>query len=415
MASDRLFSSAALALLALSVAIMILTAQVPTPTVGGQAGEVDINTLGLLWENKDGHNATLWSVRWSPDGTMIAGTFFDDTVTVFSATDGKVIVKRGAHPLGPASRCWGSKDCPVADHRPLRTSSWSPDGKYLAVGGDSTDIVIYYTANWTEYKTLEGHRGSVLTLAWSGDGKLLASGSGTDKVDPHNMPENEIRIWNTTSWTTDAILKGHSDGVMNLRWSPNGTRLASASDDKTIRIWNTTTWKVDKVLAGHTLGALDVAWSPDGKTLASGSRDYKVMTWDYDTGKPLSRLTEANCIRSVDFHPSGKFYANSGVDEVQLKVRDTKTGSVLKSFTEGITTKSDIMSSRWSPDGKFLAAGAGKEHALRVYSFGHSGGNGGEKQLKKDLPGLAAFSVVVAVAIVLLYYPIARKLKEGGR
>lgn len=414
MASDRQVSSMAWALLAISVVLLLMTAQVPPSVVEGQAGEVDIDSLGLLWANKEGHNATLWSVRWSPDGTMIAATFFDDTFTVFNAANGNIIVKRGAHPIGPASRCWGSKDCTL-DHKPLRTSTWSPDGKFLAVGGDSTDIVIYYTTNWTEYKTVEGHRGSVLTLAWSSDGKLLASGSGTDKVDMHNMPENEIRIWNTTSWTTEAILRGHADGIMNLRWSPNGTRLASASDDKTIRIWNRTSWKTEKVLAGHTLGALDVAWSPDGKTLVSGSRDYKVMAWDYDTGKALGRYTEANCVRSVDFHPSGKLYANSGVDEVQLKVRDMK-GTVLRSITDGISTKSDIMSSRWSPDGKFLAAGAGKEHTLRVYSFGHSGGGtDNRKEIGKNLPGIVAFTVITAVVIAILYYPVVRKLKEGGR
>jgi WD40 repeat protein len=414
MAGDRHVSSTGWALLVLSVVVLFLTAQVPPGTVEGQADLPDINSLGLLWENKDGHNATMWSVRWSPDGTMIAVTFFDDTFAVFDAVKGDIIVKRGAHPIGPSSRCWGSKDCTL-DHKPLRTSTWSPDGKFLAVGGDYTNIIIYYTENWTEYKTLEGHRGSVLTLAWSPDGKFLASGSGTDKVDPHNMPENEIRIWNTTTWVTAQILKGHVDGVMNLRWSPNGTRLASASDDKTIRIWDISTWKTEKVLAGHTLGALDVAWSPDGKTLVSGSRDYKVMAWDYDSGKALGRYTEANCVRSVDFHPSGKFYANSGVDEVQLKVRDTVTGAILKSFTEGLPTKSDVMSSRWSPDGKFLAAGAGKEHALRVYSFGHSGTTGNSQQLRKNLPGLSLFIIVVAVAIVILYIPIIRKLKEGGR
>jgi WD40 repeat protein len=414
MASEGRHCSKAWAVLVLSVVSVFLLAQIPADTVEAQAAIPDINSLGLLWENKDGHNATMWSIRWSPDGTMIAATFFDDTFAVFDAVKGDVIVKRGAHPIGPSSRCWGSKDCTL-DHKPLRTSSWSPDGKFLAVGGDYTNIIVYFTSNWTEYKTLEGHRGSILTLAWSPDGKLLASGSGTDKVDPHNMPENEIRIWNTTTWTTAQILKGHVDGVMNLRWSPNGTRLASASDDKTIRIWDVSTWKTEKVLAGHTLGALDVAWSPDGKTLVSGSRDYKVMAWDYDTGKALGRYTEANCVRSVDFHPSGKFYANSGVDEVQLKVRDTVTGAVLKSFTEGISTKSDIMSSRWSPDGKFLAAGAGKEHTLRIYSFGHSSTTGNTQQLRKNLPGLSLFIIIVAVAIVILYIPIIRKLKEGGR
>jgi WD40 repeat protein len=400
--------------LSIILVTLLLLAMVPATSV--QAQEFDPETLGLLWENKDGHNATLWNVRWSPDGKMISGAFFDETVTVFDAGTGDIIVKLGPHGTNPSSRCYGGKDCTIEDHLPVRVTAWSPDGAYLATGGDKVVINIYHTSNWTVHKVLSGHKGSIQSMAWSPDGAYLLSGSGTDKVDMHNMPENEIWVWNTTTWLKEAVMKGHQDGVLDVRFSPNGTRVASSSDDKTIRIWVAGTWEEEKVLRGHTLGVLDVAWSPDGKGLLSGSRDYKVRAWDYDTGESTDRYTEANCVRSVDHHPNGKIFANSGVDEVQLKIRDVKTGSVLKSFTDGAASKSDIMSSRWSPDGYYLASGAGKEHALRVYSFGKapSNGNGG-LELLTILPGMIIFFIAIAVAVVVFYYPLGKKVKEGGR
>lgn len=396
-----------------AVAFLVLTAQVPGSLA--QAQDLDVETLGLLWENPDGHNATLWNIRWSPDGTMISGAFFDLTITVFDAADGDIIVRLGPHGTNGSSRCWGSKDCTIEDHWPVRVTAWSPDGKYLAAAGDKTVIDIYHASNWTLYRTLEGHKGSVQSLAWTEDGEYLASGSGTDKVDIHNIAENEIWVWNTTTWIREEVLKGHADGVLDLRWSPNGTRLASASDDKSIRIWERGTWEQEKVLLGHTLGVLDVAWSPDGSTLISGSRDYKIQVWDYATASSTAKYNEANCVRSVDLHPSGDFYANSGVDEVQLKVRDTATGSVLKSFDDGVPSKSDIMSSRWSPDGNRLASAAGKEHTLRVYTFGKGGDGGGGEGDLAETAGIVVFFVAVIVALVVIYYPLRKRSREGGR
>jgi WD40 repeat protein len=168
------------------------------------------------------------------------------------------------------------------------------------------------------------------------------------------------------------------------------------------------------VLAGHTLGVLDVAWSPDGTELVSGSRDYKVRRWDYATGNSSDRYSEVNCVRSVDWHPDGDYFINSGIDEVQLKLRDARTGSAIKSFTEGMGTRSDIMSSRFSPDGNKIAAGAGKEHTLRVYSVGidTNGGDGGEDGRKAFWA--VAFVIVAIVGVVIFYYPLFRRWKGGG-
>lgn len=374
----------------------------------------DVITLNLLWENKDGHNATLWSVSWSPDGSRISATYFDNTTTIFYADNGTIIRKLGSHPQPTGTRCDGEQDCLIVEHLPTRTSAWSPDGRFLAIGGDDRLIIIYDTTDWSIAKILSGHKGSILTIRWSPGGTMIASGSGTDKVAMHNIPENVIKIWDFYEGDLIADLEGHKDGVMNLRWSFDGSRIVSASDDKTIKIWNTSNWTLKNTLIGHTLGVLDVDFSPDGKWLVSGSRDYKIRTWNAQTGEALEKWTEPNCVRSVNWHPEKNIIANSGVDETMLKIRNATTGAILKTFTESADSKSVVMSSRWSPDGSRLAAGAGKEHALRVYAFGVKQEDK-EEGMPKWLPGAMLFLALVAVGAALIFYPIVGKLKESGR
>src|SRR5438046_2240027 len=73
-----------------------------------------------------------------------------------------------------------------------------------------------------------------------------------------------------------ATLKGHTEAVYAVAFSPDGKQLATGSFDKTVRLWDTASGKEVKTFggaAGHQNLVLSVAFSPDGKTLASGSQD----------------------------------------------------------------------------------------------------------------------------------------------
>jgi len=349
---------------------MFLVSSAAPGAVEAGAPAMDPASMGVLWQNSTGHNATLWSVRWSPDGSMVSATYFDNTTVVYNSTTGARIVKLGSHPL-PAGRCDGEKKCTIADHTPMRVSAWSPDGRYLAMGGDDRVVIVYTVGSWELSKLFFGHRGSILSLEFSPDGRYLASGSGTDKVEMNNAnDENSVKIWDVAISTQVAELRGHQDGVMEVKWSPDGKRLASASDDKTVRLWNTANWTLEAELRGHTLGVLCADFSPDGRMLVTGSRDYTVRLWDMGNLTQAAKWPAPNCVRSVDWHPGGDLIAASGVDESLLTLRNTTTGVVVRTFTESAATRSAIMSARWSPDGENLAAGAGKEATLRIYAAG---------------------------------------------
>jgi hypothetical protein len=75
-----------------------------------------------------------------------------------------------------------------------------------------------------------------------------------------------------------------------VAFSPDGTRIASGSWDKTVRLWDAATGKEIRSLSGHSAHVNSVAFSPDGTRIASGSLDNTVRLWDAGTGKEVASI-----------------------------------------------------------------------------------------------------------------------------
>jgi WD40 repeat protein len=124
---------------------------------------------------------------------------------------------------------------------------------------------------------LEGHSDNVLFVAFSNDGSRVVSGS-SDKT---------IRIWDVEAGkTVMGPLEGHSDNVLSVAFSNDGSRVVSGSNDNTIRIWDVETGKtVMGPLEGHSDSVWSVAFSNDGSRVVSGSLDHIIRIWNVETGK----------------------------------------------------------------------------------------------------------------------------------
>lgn len=205
-----------------------------------------------------------------------------------------------------------------------------------------------------------GHEDVVLRSAWSPDGSRLASPS-VDKT---------IRIWDlqTGNFT---LLRGHYHGVNQVAWSPDGTQLASSSFDRTIRIWDSTTGQEQQKLEGQHLDDIPtVAWSCNGQMLASGSVDKTIRLWEMPDGRELCTLSgHSRAVTWVKWAPDGRKFASCAHDRT-IHVWD-ETGAdpgvwTRRPFRLLKARSRDLLCIDWSPDGRFLAS-ASWDGTIRIW------------------------------------------------
>lgn len=92
-------------------------------------------------------------------------------------------------------------------------------------------------------------------------------------------------VWNRETEQPLVTLTGHRGAIRAVRFSPDGTLIATASEDGTARIWNSETGERMKTLTGHAGMVCSLAWFPDGNTMATGGLDHTVRFWNSQTGK----------------------------------------------------------------------------------------------------------------------------------
>ncbi|HEY3242189.1 MAG TPA: hypothetical protein VGM03_02465, partial [Phycisphaerae bacterium] len=98
-------------------------------------------------------------------------------------------------------------------------------------------------------------------------------------ASPAEAPQ-DVCVWDALTGQQVAVLRGHSDEIFCIAFSPDGRRIATGARDAVIRIWDGDTFEPLAELRGHTSYVWSLAWSADGSMLVSGSGDQTVRIWD---------------------------------------------------------------------------------------------------------------------------------------
>ncbi len=225
----------------------------------------------------------------------------------------------------------------------VRSVAFSPNGTMLASASQDSTIKVWDVATKENIATLR-HAHSVRSVAFSPDGTTFALGAS----------DSTIKVWDIATKEDIATLEGHTHRVRSVAFSPDGAMLASGSSDRTVKLWDIATGRTIATLEGHTAWVYSVAYSPNGTMLASGSSDDTVKLWDVKRKENIATLEgHTGSIRSVAFSPDGTTFA-SGASDSTIKLWDVATRTNIATFED----KSSVWSVAFSPDGAMLASGS---------------------------------------------------------
>jgi len=284
-----------------------------------------------------GHAREVWSVAFSPDGSLLATGGDDNQIKLWDVASGAELAAIEAHSatvsglafatggrelasvsLDGSWKLWRLIREDTGDDAPprarleqarllrnpgqgqLRCTAYSPDGSLVAASGNPQDILIYEAPAYTRSTRIaQAHSAPVTALAFSGSRPNQLASVSTDRW---------LRIWDARAGDRIQAQRGYTP-LLCLAYSPygvgpSGPILIAGGAQRRISVWHEDTWMADDPLLGHPAAVRSVAFSHDGLTLATGCDDGAVRLLDVATDQVVLTLDgHHDRINAVAFSP----------------------------------------------------------------------------------------------------------------
>lgn len=284
-----------------------------TVAVGGgryrrEPGELKFLRLGDLDAAEAFPAGRGWfgSLSFSPDGTLLACEGDGDIVNLWNVSTHELVqTLPGCAPVAfsPDGRTFAAAGDPCPHFPPQAMNLWD-----LETGELRHKLVAHHPPQ----RDQKGYPEGVTTVTFSKDGKMVAIGHSCFVATLWDAATGEML--HELAWRT------YSDHVSALAFSPNGRTLAvgiAYEDD--VHLWSTRTGKERVALRGHTNNITSLAYSPDG-TLASASADGTIKLWHPPSDRLLATLLRLPAIDGTDsgwlaYTPDGHYCGSEGAEQ----------------------------------------------------------------------------------------------------
>jgi WD40 repeat protein/transcriptional regulator with XRE-family HTH domain len=201
--------------------------------------------------------------------------------------------------------------------------------------------------------TLAGHKAQVWSVAYSPDGTRLVTAS----------QDHTAKVWDSATGKEMMTLQGHTAPVNTVAYSADGTRIATGSDDHTAKIWDASSGAELFTITGHGDAIFRVEFSPDSLRVVTAGADKTARIWDVATGKLLTTVTHDDAVLDATFSPDGSKIATNSWDGT-VKMWDASSGKEVRTF---IDQPGDNSSVDFSADGKRIAAGWFPPQGVKIW------------------------------------------------
>jgi len=270
-----------------------------TLITGDRNGEV------LLWDRKTWQKTTCLPAQSNPAADQANQVWFWGTLGL--SPNGSIIVTAYGDDGAITGRDREGQELFTFSYgERVYSVSFSPDGKVLAVGGLMNDVIIFDLETRQTVADLVADHEYITNLVFSPDGQTL--------LVSYERPENIMKTWDTATWLETATFTHVTDRIdyHDVLFTPDGKQLVIASTEAVeIKFWDLETQKVTQEFPEHTRAPYQIAFSPDGSLLASASDDGTLRFWDMETGVIVKTIRNGHETGAVAFSPDGTLIAFS--------------------------------------------------------------------------------------------------------